>query len=65
MNKGSSGRGQHGNFSYGGQHQGYGNNTNQILLPYPYPHPVYPPPVPKGQKIWSFSSGPSITTSKW
>ena len=51
MNKGSSGRGQHGNFGYGGQHQGYGNNTNQILLPYPYPHPVYPPPVPRDTRF--------------
>ena len=48
MNKGSSGRGHHGNFGYGGQHQGYGNNTNQIL---PYPHPVYPPPVPRDTRF--------------
>ena len=51
MNKGSSGRGQHGNFGYGGQHQGYSNNTNQILPPYPYPHPVYPPPVPRDTRF--------------
>ena len=51
MNKGSSGRGCHGNFGYGGQHQGYSNNTTQILPPYPYPHPVYPPPVPRDTRF--------------